>query len=101
MSIFLFLFSCLFLKLQKTAVARIRNVFGGAETFEANGSMGTKTRRAFRGAFSFPLTSNMSTTAELSAYGEERDLTTYASCFEGLRGSKAVIRVRFQSSVFI
>jgi len=56
--------------------------------------MGTKTRRAFRGAFTVPITSDMNTVAELSAYGIERDLTTYASCFEGLRGSKAAIRVR-------
>ena len=57
-------------------------------------SMGTKTRRAFRGTLTIPLTSGMNTLAELSGYGIERDLTAYASCFEGLRGTRAAIRVR-------
>jgi len=35
----------------------------------------------------------MDTLAELSAFGLERDLTTYASCFEGLRGSRLAIKV--------
>ncbi|PPR08247.1 hypothetical protein CVT24_001289 [Panaeolus cyanescens] len=75
-----------------SASARIRNVFGGAEVFEANVSTGTKTRRAFRGALTAPLTSDLKTYGELSAYGSERDLTAYASCHEALKGVRAVIR---------
>ncbi|KAF9041211.1 surface antigen-domain-containing protein [Panaeolus papilionaceus] len=75
-----------------SASARIRNVFGGAEVFEANVSTGTKTRRAFRGALTAPLTSDLKTYGELSAYGSERDLTAYASCHEAIKGVRAVIR---------
>ncbi|KAF8156659.1 surface antigen-domain-containing protein [Crassisporium funariophilum] len=75
-----------------SASARIRNLFGGAETFEANLSLGTKTRRAFRAALSSPLTPSLATFGEISAYGMEKDLSTYASCFEGLRGVKALVR---------
>ncbi|KAF8962336.1 surface antigen-domain-containing protein [Flammula alnicola] len=80
-----------------SASARIRNVFGGAETFEANLSLGTKTRRAFRGALTAPLTPNMTTFGEISAYALERDLSTYASCTEGLRGIRAVVRTGIPS----
>lgn len=83
-----------FSKCKQSASARIRNVFGGAETFEANISLGTKTRRSFRASLTTPLTPAMDTFAELSAYGMEKDLTTYASCTEGLRGLRSVVRVR-------
>ncbi|EKM75679.1 hypothetical protein AGABI1DRAFT_116270 [Agaricus bisporus var. burnettii JB137-S8] len=75
-----------------SATGRIRNVFGGAETFEANVAFGTKTRRAYRASLTAPISRDLDTTAELSTYGLERDLTSYASCFEGLRGLKAVVR---------
>jgi outer membrane protein insertion porin family len=77
----------------QSASARIRNVFGGAETFEANMSLGTKTRRAFRATLVAPLTPQMNAFGEIGAYGLEKDLTSYASCTEGLRGVRAVIRV--------
>lgn len=77
----------------QSAQARIRNVFGGAETFEANFSLGTKTRRAFRASLNTPLTSDMDTIGEVSAYGMDNDLSTYASCTESLRGVRAVVRV--------
>ncbi|KAF8870966.1 mitochondrial protein [Gymnopilus junonius] len=72
--------------------ARVRNVFGGAENFEANYAVGTKTRQSFRGALSIPISADMNTFGELSAYALQRDLTTYASCFEGLRGVRAALR---------
>ncbi|PPQ85020.1 hypothetical protein CVT25_010409 [Psilocybe cyanescens] len=75
-----------------SAFARIRNVFGGAETFEANVSLGTQTRRAFRGSLTSPLTASMSAFGELSAYITDKDLSTYASCTEALRGARAVVR---------
>ena len=89
------LFFFLFLhKWNQSASARIRNIFGGAETFEANVSLGTQTRRSFRASLTTPLTPAMDAFAELSAYGMEKDLTTYASCTEGLRGLRTVVRVR-------
>ncbi|KAF5318566.1 hypothetical protein D9619_010794 [Psilocybe cf. subviscida] len=75
-----------------SASARIRNVFGGAETFTANMSLGTKTKRAFTASLVSPLTPKMKEFAEVQVYGMERDLTQHASCFEGLRGMKAVLR---------
>ncbi|KAG5725897.1 SAM50-like protein SpAC17C9.06 [Termitomyces sp. T112] len=74
------------------ATGRIRNVFGGAEVFEANVSFGTKTRRSFRAAFTAPLTSSLGTYGEVTAFGLERDNSSFASCTEGLRGVKATIR---------
>ncbi|KAF8067576.1 surface antigen-domain-containing protein [Lyophyllum atratum] len=74
------------------ATGRIRNVFGGAEVFEANISTGTKTRRSFRASLTAPLTSDLETYGELTAFGLERDNTSFASSFEGLRGVKAVVR---------
>ncbi len=71
----------------------MRNVFGGAETFEANMSLGTKTKRAFRATLTAPLTPEMKSFGEIAAYGLEKDLTTYASCAEALRGVRGVLRV--------
>ncbi|KAJ7669263.1 surface antigen-domain-containing protein [Mycena polygramma] len=73
-------------------VARLRNVFGGAETFEANLSFGTTTRRAFNATFTAPLTSDLNTYGEMHLFGLERDHSSFASCTEGLRGAKALVR---------
>ncbi|KAJ7716259.1 surface antigen-domain-containing protein [Mycena maculata] len=73
-------------------VARLRNVFGGAETFEANLSLGTITRKAFNATFTAPLTSDLNTYGEMHLFGLERDLSSFASCTEGLRGAKALVR---------
>ncbi|KAJ6616408.1 surface antigen-domain-containing protein [Mycena sp. CBHHK59/15] len=61
-----------------SVTARIRNVFGGAETFEANLSLGTTTRKAFNASLTAPLTSNLNTHGEI--------------CIEGIRGAKALVR---------
>ncbi|KAG6886266.1 hypothetical protein C0993_006676 [Termitomyces sp. T159_Od127] len=74
------------------ATGRVRNVFGGAEVFEANVSFGTKTRRSFRATLTAPLTSSLETYGELTAFGLERDNSSFASCTEGLRGIKAIVR---------
>ncbi|KAG6829367.1 hypothetical protein H0H87_011658 [Tephrocybe sp. NHM501043] len=74
------------------ALGRLRNVFGGAEVFEANVSFGTKTRRSFRASLTAPLTSDLDTYGELAAFGLERDNSSFASCTEGLRGLKAIVR---------
>ncbi|KAJ7512571.1 surface antigen-domain-containing protein [Mycena galericulata] len=73
-------------------VARVRNVFGGAETFEANLALGTTTRRSFNATFTAPLTSNLNTWGETQLFGLERDHSSFASCSEGLRGAKALVR---------
>lgn len=82
----------MFIPLQ-SIIARARNAFGGAETFEANVSLGTKTRRAYQGSFSLPLTPSLDTTGILSIFGMDRDNSNFASSTEGLRGLKATIRV--------
>ncbi|KAJ7201668.1 surface antigen-domain-containing protein [Mycena pura] len=73
-------------------VARLRNVFGGAETFEANLSLGTTTKKAFDASFTAPLTSSLNTYGELHLFGLERDHSSFASCSEGVRGAKALVR---------
>ncbi|THH19607.1 hypothetical protein EW146_g1596 [Bondarzewia mesenterica] len=75
-----------------SAIGRMRNVFGGAETLEANISVGTKTRRSFNASLSAPLTSSLKTFGDISIFAVDRDFTGYASCTEALRGIKAVVR---------
>jgi outer membrane protein insertion porin family len=74
-------------------MAQLRNVFGGAETFTANVSHGTTTKMAFNATLTAPLTSNLNTYGEMHLFGHERDLSSYASCREGIRGAKALLRV--------
>ncbi|KIK65641.1 hypothetical protein GYMLUDRAFT_39139 [Collybiopsis luxurians FD-317 M1] len=75
-----------------SAIARIRNVFGGAETFEANMSLGTTTRKSFNGSLSLPITPDLNTYAEIGLFGLSKDYSTFASCSETLRGVRALIR---------
>ncbi|KAF7323698.1 Bac-surface-Ag domain-containing protein [Mycena kentingensis (nom. inval.)] len=72
--------------------ATIRNVFGGGETLTANASIGTATTRAFNTVFTMPVTPSLWTRAELQAFASATDLTSTASCTEGVRGVKALIR---------
>ena len=84
----------------QSATCRVRNAFGGAETFEANLSFGTTTRVAFNASLSAPLaalTGNLNTRGEVSVFGLERDNTFYCSAMEGVRGLKAVVRVSTRS----
>ncbi|KZT22770.1 hypothetical protein NEOLEDRAFT_1137574 [Neolentinus lepideus HHB14362 ss-1] len=75
-----------------SATARVRNAFGGAESLEANVSLGTKTRRSYYANLSLPVSSNLQTWADASVFGMDRDNSSYASCTEGLRGVKAAVR---------
>ncbi|EMD31954.1 hypothetical protein CERSUDRAFT_119283 [Gelatoporia subvermispora B] len=75
-----------------SATCRVRNAFGGAETFEANLSFATQTRMAFQAALSAPLTRDLKTRGELALFGHERDNSAFASCAEGVRGLRAVLR---------
>jgi outer membrane protein insertion porin family len=80
--------------LSQSATSRIRNVFGGGETFEANVSFGTQTRRSFNATFTAPVTRTLDTHGELSVFALDRDNTSFMSATETLRGARAVIRVR-------
>ncbi|KAI0646129.1 surface antigen-domain-containing protein [Trametes meyenii] len=75
-----------------SATGRVRNAFGGAETFEANIAFATKTRMSFNASLSAPLSANLKTRGELSVFGLERDNSSFASSSEGLRGLRAIVR---------
>jgi outer membrane protein insertion porin family len=90
----LLIYLCLICFYLQSATSRIRNVFGGGETFEANVSFGTKTRRSFHATFTAPVTRTLDTHGELSVFALDRDNTSYMSATETLRGARAVIRVR-------
>ncbi|EPQ53872.1 hypothetical protein GLOTRDRAFT_13105, partial [Gloeophyllum trabeum ATCC 11539] len=75
-----------------SATARVRNAFGGAESFEANLSLGTKTRRAYHANLAVPLSPTLRTWADLSVFGLDRDNSSFASCTEGVRGVRAAVR---------
>lgn len=79
--------------LNQSATCRIRNTFGGAETFEANLAFATKTRVSFNASLGAPLTRTLGTRGEISLFGLERDNSSYASHTEGVRGVKALVRV--------
>jgi hypothetical protein len=78
------------------ATSRIRNVFGGGETFEANVFFGTMTRRSFNAMFTTPITPGhtLNTHGELSVFALNCNNTSYMSATETLRGAHAVIHVR-------
>ncbi|KAI0726576.1 surface antigen-domain-containing protein [Fomitopsis betulina] len=84
-----------------SATCRIRNALGGAELFQANLTFATTTRVAFSASLSAPLlpylpySANPDLTArgEVSIFGHERDNTSYASSFEGVRGLRAAVRM--------
>ncbi|KAN0065700.1 hypothetical protein ACQY0O_000830 [Thecaphora frezii] len=69
----------------------IRNVFGGAETLQGSATFGTRTKQAFNLQFASPLLANPDHTASLSAFVSERDLTTFSSAFESIKGLKAAV----------
>ncbi|TCD68158.1 hypothetical protein EIP91_011436 [Steccherinum ochraceum] len=75
-----------------SASCRVRNVFGGAETFEANLAFALKTRVSFNASLSAPITRTLGTRGEISVYGLDKDNSFFASHQEGVRGLKAVLR---------
>ncbi|PCH45027.1 hypothetical protein WOLCODRAFT_165558 [Wolfiporia cocos MD-104 SS10] len=75
-----------------SATCRVRNAFGGAETFEANLAFATTTRVAFGASLSAPLTHTLATRGELAVFAQERDNSSFASSAEGVRGLRAVVR---------
>ncbi|WVF69952.1 hypothetical protein IAT40_004737 [Kwoniella sp. CBS 6097] len=69
--------------------ARIRNVFGGAETLEANASIGTKTKSAYQLSLSTPLLASPLLSFALSAFSLDRDNSAFASHRERAQGGRA------------
>lgn len=78
--------------------ARIRNVFGGAETADMSATMGTRTRRAFHASLAWPIFALPDHTMSLSAFAQDRDLTGYASATEGARGARWSMRLNAGAS---
>ncbi|WVQ97995.1 hypothetical protein IAU59_005115 [Kwoniella sp. CBS 9459] len=69
--------------------ARIRNVFGGAETLEANASLGTKTKSAYQLSLSTPLLASPLLSFALSAFSLDRDNSAFASHRDRAQGGRA------------
>ncbi|KAF9055320.1 hypothetical protein BDZ89DRAFT_1097988 [Hymenopellis radicata] len=72
--------------------ARLRNVFGGAESLEANMSIGTTTKKSFAALLTAPVSPNLDTRADLTIYGLRKDNKSFASSEEEFRGVKALVR---------
>ncbi|KAJ4305244.1 hypothetical protein N0V90_000775 [Kalmusia sp. IMI 367209] len=65
--------------------AELRNLFGGAETLNAHGSLGTRTRSAYSLAFDSPILSNPDLKFQLNGFASST-LKSWASHEEVLRG---------------
>ncbi|KAG7548988.1 hypothetical protein FFLO_03101 [Filobasidium floriforme] len=76
------------------ATARLRNVFGGAETVEFNATYGTKTKSAYQLALSTPLLASPLLNLSLSAFSLDRDNTAFAAHRERSEGGRAKISAR-------
>ncbi|KAJ4322087.1 hypothetical protein N0V94_002555 [Neodidymelliopsis sp. IMI 364377] len=66
--------------------AELRNLFGGAETLNAHGSLGTRTRSAYSLAFDTPILSNPDLKFQLNGFASST-LKSWASHEELLRGA--------------
>jgi outer membrane protein insertion porin family len=71
--------------------AQLRNVFGGAETADFQATVGTRTRRAFNGSLSWPVFAMPEHRMTLSAYAQDRDLSSFASATEGAQGIRLAL----------
>ncbi|KAH9871803.1 hypothetical protein J1614_006060 [Plenodomus biglobosus] len=68
--------------------AELRNVFGGAETVTAHGSLGTRTRSAYSLAFDSPILSNPDLKAQINGFASST-LKSWASHEEVLKGGNS------------
>lgn len=78
------------------------NAFGGAEILEGNLAFGTKTRRAFQLRLEAPLVAidhSLRTRGEVSAFGLQRDNTSFASSVQDINGIKVALRVSATESI--
>ncbi|WVQ81608.1 hypothetical protein IAT38_003732 [Cryptococcus sp. DSM 104549] len=69
--------------------ARIRNVFGGAESLEGTASLGTKTKSAYQVSLTTPLFASPLLSFALSAFSLDRDNSAFASHRERAQGGRA------------
>lgn len=69
--------------------ARVRNVLGGAETLEAQASVGTKTKSAYQLLLSAPVLASPLLSASVCAFSSDRDNTAFASHRERAQGVRA------------
>ena len=69
----------------------LRNVFGGAETFNVNASLGTRTRSAYQATFETPILSNPDLRVEVGGLASSTD-KSWASHEEVLKGGWAKLR---------
>lgn len=67
---------------------RIRNAFGGGETFELNAALGTKTKSAYSASLAVPVLSSPYLSLLLSAFSMDRDNTAFASHRELSQGAR-------------
>lgn len=68
--------------------AELRNLFGGAETLNAHGSLGTRTRSAYSLAFDSPILSNPDLKAQINGFASST-LKSWASHEEVLKGGNS------------
>lgn len=68
--------------------AELRNLLGGAETLNAHGSLGTRTRSAYSLAFDTPVLSNPDLKAQVNGFASST-LKSWASHEEVLRGGNS------------
>lgn len=73
--------------------AELRNLFGGAETLNAHGSLGTRTRSAYSLAFDSPILSNPDLKFQLNGFASST-LKSWASHEEVLRGGNTKLQWR-------
>ena len=75
------------------ASAQFRNIFGGAESLNLHGSLGTRTRSAYSGNFETPLLSNPGFRIELGGLASST-LKSWASHDEAVKGGSTKLKWR-------
>ena len=73
--------------------AELRNLFGGAETLNAHGSLGTRTRSAYSLAFDSPILSNPDVKFQVNGFASST-LKSWASHEEVLKGGNSKLLLR-------
>ncbi|KAF9363439.1 hypothetical protein BGX34_004149 [Mortierella sp. NVP85] len=67
--------------------ARVKNVFGGAETFDISMAFGTRTSSAFQCSLSTPILADPDKNLTFSAFSQARNNTQWSSYEEELKGT--------------
>lgn len=76
------------LRFNQYITGNVKNVFGGAETLSVSSSLGTKTRSATEVSLRTPLVASPLHSLSLTGFSLDRDNTTFASHWEGLKGGR-------------